>query len=130
MRLFNLLAIPALAAMGLCPTAVRAQTASPTFAPPGILLELQAPQIQNWSGTLIDADCKAKTPTDKCEVSSLTRSFGLQTADGKYVTMDSDGNQKVQKALESTQEKTGAIKVSVSGTLDGTTLKVDTIQIR
>jgi hypothetical protein len=86
-------------------------------------------QAQVFAGALVDAGCKMNAPNDKCEVSENTRLFGLQTENGKGYRFDGEGNTKVMEALKSSDKKTGAIKVSINGTLSGATLKVDSIQI-
>src|ERR1051325_6443972 len=54
-----------------------------------------------WAGIRSDADCKVNTPTEKCEVSDLTKTFGLQTSAGKFVQLDSQTVDKVRVGLES-----------------------------
>src|SRR5262245_25353456 len=38
---------------------------------------------QTWTGTLVDADCKAAVPRMACTITASTRQFGLQTTDHK-----------------------------------------------
>lgn len=87
-------------------------------------------QAQTWTGTLGDADCKATDANAKCEITENTKSFGLTTGDGKYVKLDDKGNAKVRSALMSNPQKTGSVKASISGSMDGDTLKVDSVQIQ
>jgi hypothetical protein len=109
------------------PPAAQAPAAQAPAAEP---VQAGAPaQNQTISGTLVDAACKASTPTDKCEVAETTKTFGIQTSDGKYVKLDNAGNAKVRVAIQSGQTKTGAIKASLSGAMDGEMLKVETVQL-
>ena len=124
MRISNPVAATALAGIVFVFNPLWAQTMPPKDAP------AQEQRSQTWSGTLADADCRAATPTEKCEVSDITKNFGLLTTAGKFVKLDNDGNEKVRAALEASKQKTGAIKASVNGTMDGEILKVESIQIR
>jgi hypothetical protein len=127
MRITSKLAIMAVAGMVLSFTPLRAQTDPPPQTPP--VAQQQDTQGQTWSGTLADADCKATTPTEKCEVSDITRNFGLLTSAGKFVRLDDSGNEKVRTALQSAKQKTGSISAMVRGQMDGDTIKVDSVQI-
>jgi hypothetical protein len=111
--------------IGLSLTPLRAQDNPQKQTP-----QAEQTQPQVWAGELVDAACKMNAPNDKCEVSENTRLFGLQTENGKSYRFDGEGNTKVMEALKSSDKKTGAIKVSINGTLNGATLKVETIEIR
>src|SRR5262249_27539940 len=104
----------------------RAQAQQPTTPQSS---QVAAQGSQNWTGTLVDADCKAAKGTDGCQITDATKSFGLQTADGKYYALDSGSNAKVQAALQTARKKTGAIKASVSGSMEGDTLKAEKVEI-
>src|SRR5215510_2659401 len=52
------------------------QPAAPAGAP-------EPSQLQNWSGTLLDATCRQADAKGKCPVSGTTTAFGLSTSDGK-----------------------------------------------
>lgn len=84
--------------------------------------------VQSWSGTLVDAGCKKADPTKTCEVAETTEFFGLQTDDGKYVSFDSAGNLQIRNALGKREKKAGAIRASVTGTMNGDTVTVKDIQ--
>lgn len=88
--------------------------------------------LTTWTGTLHDADCKTSTPLEKCEVTASTQTFGLMTSDGKsYAKLDSDGNTKVRTALRAQKGSaaTGAVKASVTGSIDREMIKVDSVKI-
>jgi hypothetical protein len=103
------------------------QQKSPTTA-----AQSQESSMKTWTGTLHDADCKTSTPSAKCEITSSTLTFGFMTADGKsYAKLDSDGNTKVRTALQAQKGRaaTGAVKASITGSIDGEMLKVGSVQI-
>jgi hypothetical protein len=85
-----------------------------------------------WSGTLTDVMCKDKdvaNHTRKCALGCAKSGFGVVTADGKFLKLDEAGNAKALAALKaSTQEKD--LKVTVSGELDGETIKVSSLQLK
>ncbi len=88
--------------------------------------------LTTWTGTLHDADCKTSTPLEKCEVTASTQTFGLMTSDGKsYAKLDSDGNTKVRTALRAQKGSaaTGAVKASITGSIDREMIKVDSVKI-
>lgn len=91
---------------------------------------------ESWTGTLIDANCKsqASSPaspehaaTSSCAPTASTKDFAVQTPDGKVYKLDRSGNSKAEAAMKSDPTKTN---VTVSGSLQGQTLKVDTIDLR
>ncbi len=125
MKQRNSLLMSAVLGFGISLTPLMAQEPPAQQTPP-----ISQPQTQVWSGDLLDAGCRLNSPSDKCEVTETTRLFGLQTADGKYFRFDGDSNGKVMTALQSGKKKTGAIKVSVNGTMSGDTLKAEAIEIR
>src|SRR6516225_8667381 len=66
---------------------------------------VQAQQSGMWTGTLVDADCKASASNTRCEVSQTSKAFGLHTSDGKYFKLDAESNAKVRAALEVNDRK-------------------------
>lgn len=89
-----------------------------------------AQDTQSWTGVLIDADRRAGNACDKCEITDASKAFGFQTADGKYLKLDRAGNAKVRAALDNSTTKTGLVKASLSGAMNGETLVVDAVQIQ
>ena len=87
---------------------------------------------ETWSGKLIDASCEARQ-TDKskigseCTPTATTTSFAIQTEDGKVFKLDSSGNSRATAAIKKDETKNSA---TVSGTLDGQTVKVQSLDIR
>jgi hypothetical protein len=94
------------------------------------LVEMSVQQEKVFTGTLVDATCKATNPNDKCEVKDGTKEFGLMASDGKYYRFDGGGNSKAAAALRQASGKEGVISASVTGTVNGDILKVDSIQVR
>jgi hypothetical protein len=93
------------------------------FASAGLML------AESWSGKLIDANCKpdAKDPSATCAPTQSTRVFAVQTADGKVYRLDNSGNAKAAEAVKNDPSKTN---VTVSGSLDGQMVKVESIDLR
>ena len=115
------------AALLMSPMWAQEQQKSPTTA-----AQSQESSMKTWIGTLHDADCKTATPQEKCEVTSSTLTFGFMTADGKsYAKLDSDGNTKVRTALQAQKGSAanGAVKASITGSIDGEMIKVGSVQI-
>ena len=87
-------------------------------------------QNQTWSGSLADAACKEKNPSDKCAVSGTTAAYGITASDGTFYKFDENGNSLVTKELEKAGTKSGSPSASVAGRAEGTTIKVESVQIR
>ena len=101
---------------------------------------------ENWNGKLIDATCydnstsKTTSSSDhtargklekECAPTSTTSSFAIQTSKSTVYKLDSAGNAKAVAAMQAGTFKSdsdGDVHVSVSGTLQGNTVKVDSIQ--
>ena len=84
---------------------------------------------QGFAGILLDAACKASQATAECEVSAGTTSFGILTADGKFLKFDANGNTLAKREVGKS-EKAGKISVSVTGTVDGSdTLHVENFAV-
>jgi hypothetical protein len=87
---------------------------------------------ETWSGTVVDAMCKAKDPashTRECALGCAKSGFGIVTADGKFVKFDDAGNSKTVEALKaSTKDKD--LQAKVTGSLDGDTIKVESIELQ
>ena len=98
------------------------------FAAAALLAAQETPNL-NWSGLLLDDNCRTASSSARCDVNGDTRAFGIQTDDGKYFKLDIDGNNKARAALAA-GKKTGEVKATVSGLLDGKTIKVATVQVR
>lgn len=89
----------------------------------------QAAAGSTFTGTLIDADCRAANAAAKCEVTEATKSFGLVASDGKFVKLDDAGNIKVDAALKSSSDKPGEKKASITGEMKNDSLSVESVRI-
>jgi len=95
---------------------------------------------ETWTGKLIDASChersqqnpaesKQKSDLESCEANASTTSFALQTSDGKVYKLDASGNAKASTALKGNPDNKTPT-ATVSGSMDGQTVKVDSISVR
>jgi hypothetical protein len=87
---------------------------------------------ETWSGTLVDVMCKGKdlaSHTTKCAVSCAKGGYGLVLSDGKFMKLDEHGNAKALAALKTTSKEKD-LKAKVTGTLDGDTVKVSSIELQ
>lgn len=84
-----------------------------------------------WNGTLVDVMCKGKdlaSHSKKCAIGCSKGGYGLVLSDGKFVKFDEAGNAKALEALKATQ-KEKELKATVSGTMDGDVIKVESVNI-
>lgn len=81
---------------------------------------------ESWSGRLVDAACyeQSQGKAASCAPGAKTTSFGIQTSDGKVFKLDASGNTKAMQLV-----KTGKpdAEVTISGAMNGETVKVDSI---
>ncbi|HEV8383446.1 MAG TPA: hypothetical protein VGQ11_01145 [Candidatus Acidoferrales bacterium] len=102
----------------------------------GMALALPAvAKEQSWNNVaLIDTMClnKVKADPDKhpksCLLQCAGSGFGILTADGQYLKLDDEGNKKAATALKESK-KTDHIRATVTGDLDGDTIKVKTLTL-
>jgi len=86
---------------------------------------------ESYSGTLVDTMCKGKdlaTHTTKCAIGCAKGGYGLVTADGKFWKFDEKGNAKALAALKATKKESD-LKATVSGSIDGEMLTVESVSI-
>jgi hypothetical protein len=84
---------------------------------------------ETWSGTVVDVACKGKdlaSHATKCAIGCSKSGYGLVTADGKFVKFDEGGNAKALEALK-TSKKEKDLKATVTGSMAGEIIKVDSI---
>ena len=98
---------------------------------------------ETWSGKVVDAACKdqaAAAPApgsaqpsspaaNACEPTASTVSFGIELSDGKVLKLDSTGNTKAAEAMKNNAGKS-SLQATVTGSMDGQTVKVETIDIK
>ena len=85
----------------------------------------------SWSGTVVDVMCKGKdvaNHTKECALGCSKSGYGLVTSDGQFYKFDESGNAKAVSALKQTT-KDKDLKATVSGTMDGDVIKVDSIKM-
>ena len=85
---------------------------------------------EQWSGTVVDVACKGKDlagHTRKCALSCSKSGYGLVTADGQFVKFDETGNVQALEALKAAKKEKD-LKATVSGSMDGDTIKVESIK--
>jgi hypothetical protein len=87
---------------------------------------------ESWTGTVVDVMCKGRdlaSHTRECALKCARGGYGLVLADGKFVKFDEAGNARALAALKaSTKEKD--LKAKVTGTLNGETVKVESIELQ
>jgi hypothetical protein len=86
---------------------------------------------ETWNGTLVDVMCKKQDlagHTTKCAIACSKSGYGLVLADGKFVKFDEAGNAKALAALKVTGKEKD-LKAKVTGTLDGETVQVESVEL-
>lgn len=94
---------------------------------------------ETWNGKLIDATCmdQQKNMTS-CSPSGTTTAF-LVSVDGKTYRLDDAGNAKAAEALKNRADRSANpnapaaskdVTAKISGTKDGDTIKVETIEVQ
>ncbi|MGC9946126.1 MAG: hypothetical protein ABSF64_07125 [Bryobacteraceae bacterium] len=87
---------------------------------------------ETWNGTLVDVMCKNQDlagHTTKCAIGCSKSGYGLVLADGKFVKFDEAGNAKALAALKATAKEKD-LKAKVTGTLDGETVQVESVELQ
>ena len=85
-----------------------------------------------WNGTLVDVMCKNKdlaSHATKCALTCSKSGYGLALAGGKFMKFDEAGNAKALAALKATSKEKD-LKAKVTGTLDGDTVQVESIELQ
>lgn len=98
------------------------------------LLLLSLPALaEEWKDVpMVDTMCATKAKTDpdghpkSCALQCQKSGFGIVTADGTYLKFDEAGNAQAVAALKATK-KSDHLRVSVSGTREGNTIKVKSL---
>jgi hypothetical protein len=86
---------------------------------------------ETWNGTLVDVMCKKAdlaSHTTKCTIGCSKSGYGLVLADGKFVKFDEAGNAKALAALKATSKEKD-LKARITGTLDGETVQVESVEL-
>jgi len=90
---------------------------------------------ETWKNVpLVDTKCEPKVKADpdkhptSCALMCAASGYGILTADGTYLKLDSAGNQKAVAALKNTK-KTDHLRVTVTGERDGDRIKVQSLTL-
>jgi hypothetical protein len=92
---------------------------------------------KTYTGTIVDASCTQasalkdstasadakKDVLKHCQPTASTKSYALLTDDGSFLALDETGNSQVAAQMAGKKNT----KVSVTGTVDGSTLKVQSL---
>ena len=90
-----------------------------------------------WKGRLVDASCQDAQQLDKCQPAATATAFAV-VVDGKIIKLDETGNAKVTEALKNRADRSAepnaparpsVIKVTVTGTMEGDTIKTETVAV-
>jgi hypothetical protein len=93
---------------------------------------------ETWTGQLFDATCMAEQKSmQACIPTSSTTAF-LVVVSGKAYKLDDAGNTKAMEALKNRADRTApnapatssAVAAKITGTAEGNTINVDTIQVQ
>lgn len=94
-----------------------------------------AAAAETWKNvSVIDTLCLSKFKADpdkhttQCALQCVKGGYGLIDTDGTYLRFDATGNEKTVAALKATQ-KGDHLRATVSGEMDGDTIKVTSISI-
>lgn len=84
---------------------------------------------------VVDANCASKVKADPdkhdkaCTLQCARSGFGILSADGRFLKFDAAGNEKWLAALKKS-DKTDHLRATVTGTLEGETIKVTTLTMQ
>lgn len=152
--------LTAIAALPLCAGLMFAQSQSQSAQRETKTETTTTTQSSTWNGTLVDASCRMthsahreSTETSKvdenttkttkttstenrmeCPITASTATFGLMTADGKYIPFDETSNAKVSAAMRSNDQWSKSIQdkkpvsVTVVGNNKGDTIVIESIK--
>jgi hypothetical protein len=93
---------------------------------------------ETFTGRLIDTSCvEGQRSASACAPTASTAAFAIVVS-GKMYALDDNGNAKAAAALKDRADRMAdpnstaksAVIAKVDGTLDGNTLKVDTIEVQ
>lgn len=91
---------------------------------------------ESWTNvSLVDANCAAKvkdtpdTHTRACALQCQKSGFGILAGDGTFLKFDDAGNAKAVAALEASKSR-DHLRVAVTGTREGATIKVESLRLQ
>ena len=88
----------------------------------------------SWSGKLVDADCVTRQKAEDqqqnaCAPSRSTTMFAVEMQDGRTMRLDSTGNAKAAEMMHNS-DGSRAVMVTVTGTQNGRTVRVESIEMK
>jgi hypothetical protein len=84
-------------------------------------------RAETWTGKLVDAICKASSEAG-CPATSETHLFAIELPDSKVLILDARGNDKAAGAIHNAPKNEW--HATVTGSREGQTVKVETIELR
>jgi len=93
---------------------------------------------EDFSGKLLDAACYDQEKGAKpCDATAATSSFAVNVS-GQVYKLDAAGNTKAAEAIKSRADRSadpskatsGEVSAKVTGTMEGQTIKVQSIEVR
>jgi len=92
---------------------------------------------ESFTGHLVDATCMSQQKSiSACQPTTATGSYAIEVS-GKLYTLDAAGNAKASDALKNQASRSAdpnqpaaPVTAKVTGTKDGDTIKVETLQIQ
>jgi hypothetical protein len=104
----------------------------------GIAILSAAPLLcatETWKDvSLVDLNCSAKVKaspdahTRECALQCSKSGYGILTADGSLLKLDTEGNQQALTALKASQAG-DHLRATVTGERDGETIKVKSLKL-
>jgi hypothetical protein len=100
-----------------------------TFASIAMVFALSATfaRAGTWTGRLVDATCKASSQAS-CPATQETHLFGIELPDSKVLILDARGNEKAAGVIKDAPKTD--LRATVTGSLEGQTVKVETIELQ
>ncbi len=84
-------------------------------------------RAETWTGKLVDATCKASSEAS-CPPTAETHLFAIELSDSKILILDSRGNEKAADAIKDASKSD--LRATVTGSLDGRKIKVETLELQ
>lgn len=91
-----------------------------------------------WTGRLLDASCATRQTAATCAPTSSTTAFAVDV-NGKILTLDAEGNKKAAEAFKTynsgaerakePNSQNSAVTATIQGTMKGSQIKVDSIDL-
>jgi hypothetical protein len=103
-------------------------SAMKTFASIAMVFTLSATfaRADTWTGKLVDATCKVSSQAS-CPATQETHLFGIELPDSQVLILDARGNEKAAGVIRNAQKI--ELRATVTGSLEGQTVKVETIEL-